>query len=182
MNRGELLSIVGIVVGVVATVAAAWKWGTRRRRLLFTWRSTPLLPIDQAEHPWVQVTVHDFPVNDPHLVALTLRNVGPSDLATQHFDAGKPIRVELGCTRFWAVTRSTHPRATRMPSVGYDGGWIELRPLLLRRGEEWTVDAVVEGDVAPTLTSPLIDTDVVAEKSRTGVSREVSAIESTPDP
>jgi hypothetical protein len=35
-----------------------------------------------------------------------------------------------------------------------------MRPTLLRRGDEWAVEAVVEGDPAPTLRSSLVDTDV----------------------
>lgn len=147
---------VALVVGV-ATVLATRRWGTRRRKLLFRYQSASLLPTD-SRPGLLEVTFRDIPVPNPHLVTIRLQNVGPSDVATHHFDGGRPIRVVLDC-KFFGVTSTTHPSATVSPAIGSDG-WIEMRPMLLRRGEEWAVEAVVEGDPAPTLQSSLIDTDV----------------------
>ncbi len=148
---------VAVAVGL-ATVLATRKWGTRRRRVLFRYQSAPLLPVD-SRLGLLEITFRDIPVPNPHLVTLRVQNLGPSDVATHHFDTGAPVRVALNC-KFFGLTSSSHPAATVSPAIG-DDGWVELRPTLLRCGDEWAVQAVVEGVAAPELVSPLIDTDIV---------------------
>ncbi len=120
--------------------------------------SPPLLPPD-SRPGLLEVTFRDIPVPNPHLVTLRLQNLGLSDVATHHFDSGAPVRVVFKC-RFFGLTSSSRPAVTVSPAIG-DDGWVELRPTLLRRGDEWAVQAVVEGVAAPELFSPLIDADVV---------------------
>jgi hypothetical protein len=60
----------------------------------------------------------------------------------------------------YGITSTSHPRYTVSGAIGSEGV-LKLSPLLLHRGEEWVVEAVVQGDITPVLESPLIDTDVV---------------------
>lgn len=163
LSREEILTVVGIVVGIIAIVVgalAARRWGARRGKVFFEFSSTGLIPEDQVgPGKLLKVTFRDFEVNDPHLVTLRLRNVGPSDVSSSHFDAGKPVVISLNCTMF-GVTSTSHPDSTMTTAVGGEGV-VELRPCLLVRGEEWLVTAVVGGKPNPKLTSPLIDTDIV---------------------
>lgn len=161
VDQNDWLVIAAIVVAVligVATVAATRRWGNRRRRLLFAVEAVPLLPPGKPDG-LLQVTYRDFPVNDPHLVTARLRNVGPSDIATAHFDGGRPLILRLNC-KLYGVTRSSHPQSTTLPAVGAQGD-LKFVPQLMRRGEEWAIEAVVEGEPEPVLDSPLIDTDVI---------------------
>ena len=100
-----------------------------------------------------------MPVDDPHLLKLGLSNVGPSDVATAHFDSGRPIVFTLHCTMYGLMHASHAPR-TVSTAVGSEGV-VELHPGLPRRRESWTIEAVVSGTPAPTLDSSLIDTDIV---------------------
>jgi hypothetical protein len=153
-----LAAIIVAVVGIAVSVFAARRWGNRRRKILFSWSSAPLLPPGHDDG-LLEVTYRDFKVKDPHLVTFRVTNVGPSDIASQHFDAGKPLTVVLNCVMY-GVTSSSHGHATVSRAIGADGV-IDLRPTLLRRGDEWAVEIVVEGEARPTLESSLIDTDVV---------------------
>lgn len=149
---------VTVVIGI-ATILATRAWGNRRRRLLLTWTSTPLLPVGRADGP-LQVTYRDFAVPDPHLVTVTIHNLGPTDVTTSHFDSGSNVVINLQATTFYGVTASSHSDTTLSQAVGSQDTRVEMRPMLLRKGEAWTVEAVVEGDADPVVTSPLIDTDI----------------------
>jgi hypothetical protein len=161
MSLGLWLALVAVivaVVGVAVTIFAARRWGNRRRKVLFSYDSTPLLPVSDERH-LLEITYRDIPVKEPHLVTVRVANIGPSDIASQHFDAGRSLVVRLNCTMY-GLTSNSHPHCTVSGAIGAEGV-IELRPLLLHRGEEWVVEAVVQGDASPTIESPLIDTDVV---------------------
>lgn len=151
--------IIAFVVGV-ATVLATRQWGNRRRKILFIYNKTALLPKGRQPGP-LQVTYHDIPVKDPHLVTLSIKNIGPSDIGSEQFDAKRPLTIRLNCTMY-GLTSNSHPSSSTSTAIG-EQGVLELRPQLLRRGEEWTTEAVVEGEANPELDSPLIDTDTVNE-------------------
>jgi len=61
----------------------------------------------------------------------------------------------------YGLTGTSHSN-TVSPAIGAEA-IIQLHPQLLRRGEEWIIEAVVSGTPAPELDSPLIDTDIVSE-------------------
>jgi hypothetical protein len=160
ISSGNVLAIVGIVVGVLAIftgIFAARRWGNRRMRVLYQWQAAPLL-IDSGGG-LLKVTFRDFEVADPHLLSIRFQNIGPADIATERFDGAVPLRVILNCTMF-GVTRSSDPKTTRTGSLG-SAGEISMLPHLFKKGEEWLVEAVVGGQPDPNLQSPLIDTDVV---------------------
>lgn len=162
----EMLTLVAIVVAVVvgaATVIAARRWGNRRRKLLVAYESGPLLPPEHRGGP-LKITYRDIPVEDPYLVTIRLKNVGPWDIATEYFDSGEPFVVRLNCTMY-GVTRTTDPDSTVSSAIGAEGT-IQMKPRLLRRGDEWTIDAVVQGVPSPEFESPLIDTDIIEGATR----------------
>lgn len=161
MNIGVWIGLAGLLVAVVsigATILAARRWGNRRKRIAFSWEAARLLPVGRSER-LLEVTFRDIPVTDPHLVTVRVANVGPLDIASKHFDAGRSLVVNLNCMMY-GLTHSSHPSGTVTGAIGSDGV-VELRPVLLRRGEEWAVEAVVGGEPKPTLDSPLVDTDLV---------------------
>lgn len=165
LDLGEWLGIVSLVLvlifGVLALVAAR-RYGTRRRKVLFAFSTAPLLPVGQPPG-LLEITYRSFPVPDPHLVTFRVTNVGPLDIASEHFDSNRPLLVRLNCT-LYGVTATTHPDQTVSPPLGTEAV-IALEPMLIRRGEEWVIEAVVEGDSMPELESSLIDTDVVSGPS-----------------
>lgn len=163
LPSAQVLTVIAIVLAVVIgalAILATRQWGTRRRRLLFEYSTTPLIPPTENSTNLLKVTYRDFEVAEPHLVTIRLRNVGPADIATAHFDAGKPIVIRLNAVMY-GLTGGTFPRRnTVSTAVGADGE-VRVGPHLLRRDEEWIFEAVVKGDAQPALDCPLVDTDVV---------------------
>lgn len=162
MSTGDWLSLAALIVAVVAipiAVLATRRWGTRRRRLRFSWEVTPLLPVPQLDNrEQVKVTYKDIPVSNPHLVTIRLANVGPVDVSRANFDGDENVVVKLNCIMY-GITDTTHPDHTVATAVG-ETGKIFLTPLLLKRSEEWIVEAIVSGSPEPELSCPLADTDV----------------------
>lgn len=111
------LAVVAVVVAVVvgmATIAATRRWGNRRRQIVFEADVSPLLSVDVRDG-LLEVTYRNEPVANPKLVSVRVRNVGPADIASAHFDGGRPLTVALNCTVF-GPTRSLAPRVHVIPS------------------------------------------------------------------
>lgn len=60
----------------------------------------------------------------------------------------------------YGVVSTSHPAKTLSGAIG-SPGWLEVRAGLLRRREEFLIEAVVSGEPRPSLLSPLIDVDVI---------------------
>jgi hypothetical protein len=163
LPSAEALAVIAIVAALVVCALTIWatrRWGKRRNRLLFEYNSAALIPHRENPTNLLKVTYRDMEVAEPHLVTIRLRNVGPSDIATPHFDDGRPITIRLNAVMY-GLTGGTYPvRNIVSSAVGADGE-LSVGPHLLRRNEEWIFEAVVQGDARPELDSPLVDTDVV---------------------
>jgi hypothetical protein len=164
-SASEYLTLAALVVAVMAIPITLWatrRWGERRARLLFTYRTVPLLP-EGDKHGLVKVTYRDFEVPSPHLVTLRLRNVGPRDIPSDRFDLKRPLAVDLHSTMYGIVNTSPAKDRgdVRTVALGTENGYVSFMPALLRRNQEWTVEVLVAGEPRPQLTSSLIDTDVV---------------------
>lgn len=166
MSLDETVALLALAVGVIAVPVSVWaarRWGSRRARTDFTFSVIPLLPIDDSP---LEVTYHDLPVDQPHLVSVSLRNTGPRDIPSSAFDGGQPILVRFD-TRFYGLTsRATGGARTLAPAVGSpaDRAVVQIEPGLLKRGESWSFNAVVSGRATVSLTSPLVDTDVTQNR------------------
>ena len=169
VHLADILPVAGLAAAVLATIAGLYatrRWGTRRRRLSFVYQSASLMPEGPRAWGALRLVYGDLELQDPYLVTLHLRNVGSNDIASQHFDGGRPLVIELGCT-IYGLTNATHPDMGQS-AIGDKHGVITLPPRLLRKGEEWLVEAIVEGVPSPRLINSLIDTDLVktSEPSR----------------
>jgi hypothetical protein len=167
VSTGDWLSLAGLivaVVGVPTAVLATRRWGTRRARLQFGWDVTPLLLVARLdEHDQIKITYRGRPVDNPHLLTVRLANVGPVDITRAHFDGGENVAVKLNCVMY-GLTKTTHPDHTDTTVAGR-AGQILLTPLLLKRSEEWIIEAIVSGWPQPELHCPLTDTDVTHGKA-----------------
>lgn len=171
---GVVLTFVGIIAGVLATR----HWGERRARLLFTYRTVPLLSSTDSGG-LLKVTYLDHEVQDPQLVTLLLRNTGPRDIASGRFDSGKPLHINLNAKMYGVVASSAEAMRGSISEspVGNDNGYIEFEPALLRRAQAWSAEVLVSGSPEPRLNSPLVDTDVVeAEEGSTSATKEFASV------
>lgn len=185
-TASEFLAFWGIVVGsAIALVAigfsiwAARKWGTRRGKLLLAYTVTDLMPAGGPRDGF-GFTYRDIPVEDPQLVTLRLRNIGPHDITRDLFDQGEALQISLNAT-FMGLLRATStagatPRLA-MRAIGTENAEIGFKPGLLPRKAEWTAEFLVEGKASPEVRGCLINTDIdQGESNSMKVLREVARL------
>jgi hypothetical protein len=163
MDAATGLGIAALAVAIIAipiTVLATRQWGSRRARLEVVVGATPLLPAE-ARPGLLAVTYRDIPVNNPHLVTVSLHNSGPRDIATETFDGQRPITVRFDQT-FYGLTAVHGGIKAISPAIGArsDDALVYVTPGLLKRGMSWAFSAVTTGPVRVSVDVPLIDTDV----------------------
>lgn len=154
-----IVALVVAVLGIPAAILATRQWGNRRARVDLYLRTTPLLP-EGASPGLLQLSYRDLLVDNPHLVEVSLINVGPKDIPSVLFDSGKPITVRFDQT-FYGVIGVAGGAKLLLPALGAEAGTpVEVRPSLLKRGESWTFTAVLSGAAKATVEAPLVDTDL----------------------
>jgi hypothetical protein len=160
MDPLALSALVVAVVAIPVAVLATRQWGNRRAQIEFSSSSTPLLP-DKVGRGLLAVTYRDIPVDDPHLVTVSVRNVGPRDISTAMFDSGQSISIRFDQT-FYGLTVVSGGAHTLSPGVGAspEEATVLFEPGLLKRGDAWSFSAVLSGPVGVSIEAPLIDTDV----------------------
>jgi hypothetical protein len=167
LNIGDTLTIVGIVIALIAIAVGIWaarKYGTRRGVVLFTCNSTQLIPdLPSSAKDLLKVEYRDFPVPDPHLVNLRLQNVGPRDIASSNFDAGRPITIKTNC-KFYGFVSISHPKRTVGRAIGSDGV-IDIEPMLLKTAETWEISAIISGRPTIEIDAPLVDVNILDRKA-----------------
>ena len=150
-DKTALAALIVAVVGIPAAVLATRQYGNRRRKLLFDWSATPLIRRRETED--IAVTYQGEPVKDPHILTLTIANVGPADIGSSHFDGGRPLRIDLlGCYLYGSLKGTTggpteHEQGDStlltpmgLAMRGYRGqdGRVELLLTLIPRRSWWT--------------------------------------------
>lgn len=159
----DFLPLAALIVAIIAILVAVWatrRWGNRRAKVQFEFRSLPLLR-DDMKPGLLEVTYRDMPVKKPHLVSVTIENVGPRDIPSSAFDAGKPISVTFNQT-FYGLTSTSGGVHTTSPAIGTpaNDAIVLIQPGLLKRREAWSFSAVLSGPAEISVESPLIDTDM----------------------
>lgn len=158
------LTVIFGVVGVLALLVA-WRWRPRKTRLLFTWEGTRLLPRVAASE-LIEVTFRGIPVQNPHVVRVTLSNPGPRDISADQFDRGAALEIHHGAVLLGVVATDGDPSLT-IPALGSSDP-LRLNPALLKAGETWAVDAVVEGPPSMSVRGRLANV-VLEERTRSDV-------------
>jgi hypothetical protein len=178
------LGIAALTVAVIAipiAVSATRRWGNRRSALAYTSEWISLLPVDLNAGAF-QLTLNKVPVPEPHLLTISLTNIGPKDIATAMFDSGRPIRIQLGGRLYGVTSTQGGVLLSGFPSKeSGDVDTINVLPSLLPRGAAWSFSAVVSGTPSVEFDWSLIDTDYRAG-TRDEVVREalLSALDSGP--
>jgi hypothetical protein len=160
MTLVEGVSIAVAILAIVIGWAVSRKYGNRPAKLKFDWSSELLLTTSGKKRTSdLKVLYKDFEVPDPHLLRITVKNIGSRDIPTSSFDAGRSLRIYADGKLFGLLSVS-HIEPSVFPAIG---GEIEfsIRPTLIKRGESWEVTAIVAGNLVPKLESPLIDTDII---------------------
>lgn len=160
VSGSDVLAIAGIVLAVVGILIAAY-YGRKalsagRQKLSWSFESIPLISGRAGMYRTViEVSVEGRRAFDPHILRLTLSNVGRLDLDSSRFDQDRPLVFELDQIKY------VHVIEAGSPAIAADSRSIRIGPELLRAGESWIVTMMTEGSAGVELTqNHLIDVQV----------------------
>jgi hypothetical protein len=125
-----------------------------RRRLAFARSSLPLLVDNHAD---LQVKFRDHNLESPYLVTIWISSQSRADIPSSTFDAGKPIRFQLGRP----VLGVMNSRAHRLEWSLHQSD-IEIPPQLVHPDSRLRVDLLVDGEPDRIkIDNPLVDIKLV---------------------
>ncbi|MFB6724224.1 hypothetical protein ACFCV3_28865 [Kribbella sp. NPDC056345] len=148
------------VAGGLPTIWATKRWGTRRGKIQIHVSRTSLLLMSGTFRSDIEVRAAGHVLAEPTLYTIVITNTGPRDLASQHFDDGRPISAKVPGRVAAARWMSTG----QSPTITGDDktALISWTPALLPRKEFWKLHILVDLAEKATMefTNPLIDFDV----------------------
>ncbi|MEU5298636.1 hypothetical protein [Streptomyces umbrinus] len=102
-------------------------------------------------------------LTDPHVLEIQLLNRGRRDITSSHFDAGQPIRLDVGLPIIELLTTTSEPTSLHPPTTVIDGTALKIGPSLLARRQTVTFAVLVEGhSTQPGFQAALQDVSVKA--------------------
>ena len=149
------LTYLGLALALIALPFTWWVsryYATRRNRVSYYSQVTRLVSsrgVDGLSISW-----RDAPVDDPHLVALSLLCHGPRDISPDDIRAGH-VRCTLGVPVLGVVGPGTdgHSRA----AVTIEGECVSFSAQALLKGREVAVLVIVDGEPSPTWDCVILD-------------------------
>ncbi|CCH34692.1 hypothetical protein ABZ816_29970 [Actinosynnema sp. NPDC047251] len=174
-------AIAAVVVAVVATpimIFVTYNASGPRRRLFFGLYKVEELPVVKNSDlgdgwPIVEKMMEDIgiehyrdivesPFETPHYVTVRLATRGQRDIASSHYDGGRPIVFDLGVPIGHVVKAEPRPKhvTTSVPDLVIDGTKLLIGPGLLTRKYELYVLLHVDGPPKLTGYLNLVDVDV----------------------
>jgi hypothetical protein len=160
------LGIVGIAVGVAATLVSLvlWRIGGPRKRLYYGLISdTALLGSDLPELPetHLEVTLRGQPVREPHVLGVWFQNWSRSDIRSADFDRGKPLVIDVGASILDLLAPERLRRDSPQVTLTIDGTKVEISPALIRARQLIRIDLLTEGPPTLGCSSPIADFTVI---------------------
>lgn len=151
-----LLAFIGVVVAVAAIVAT-WRWaGGRRTKLIAGWTSVQMVTRGNVEG--LEVHLKGSILDNPHLVTVALRNIGPNDITTSSFDDRTPLKVTVHGAR--AVELVGTQESNLAVVLDADGATLHLGPGHIPAKSERSVVLLTEGEPLSVSFGDLINVDV----------------------
>jgi hypothetical protein len=155
--------------GIVATI---WLWWVGvPRPVLYYWIASDAALVSSEEVPGLKVLLNDREVDRPHLVRLCVLNQGRRDIKRADFDGGEPLRFTFGVAVLGLLPDREDARSSPVPFIS-DENEVLVRPMLIRRKVDLTVDVLTEGEPELDWDSSLAD---VTERRGPPRSRDTSS-------
>lgn len=162
------------VAAIAATVWAARRWGSRRKRLESDFVAVAL--VDAAAAPadaHVQVLVDGRKMTSPHSVLALLTNVGHRDVRPDDFPDGRGRLVIQGCTAMGSLQgqllgrtgNDQSPQKVKGRPGDSPTSW-EFDAVHIPRGATLRFTGVVDGSPTSAELDPLYDVEVYKTLSR----------------
>jgi hypothetical protein len=99
-------------------------------------------------------------LRNPVLIRVTVENSGRVDLASDRFDGGQPLRLDLGSAILEQLDTANNRPAQPIPSTTAHGTALLLGPGRIGRGQSITYACLVDGPVQLRVTHALVDVDI----------------------
>ncbi|MFE9235250.1 hypothetical protein [Cellulosimicrobium funkei] len=158
-----LLGALGLLVAVVGIPTTVWVTrryaGGRRTKVIASWTSVRM--VRRANLEGLEVRLRGAVLQDPHLITVTLRNLGPSDVATANFHGGNPLEIKLRGARAVDLVGSTN--ATVPCTLDSDGERLLLGPAHIPTKGGRSVVLLAEGQPRTLSFGDLVDVDLECE-------------------
>lgn len=148
-TNGTIIGITGVAAGVLGVAIFLWRRGAPRGLLEY---SMPIAEAVVGRSPQLseddlQVTVRGNVAQDPHFVTVRLENNGHRNIRAEDFDHKIPLILKLDVPILVVLSSSDgSDRAFNIEKASE----INVRPGLIRRGENMTINVLTEGK--PTLS------------------------------
>ncbi|MEV4207552.1 hypothetical protein [Nocardia salmonicida] len=160
-----IVQFVGPLVGVIGFCFAvyAFKYNKRRKRLVVKAMYSKLITGHTGQlSDQIHVKYGDLDISDPHLVNITVWNVGAKDILAKDFDGDKPLKIEIGAT----VVALLQPDGPTLNSLVVADA-VSIQPSLLVAGRRYVIPALVDGEPNTSVeTSRIADTDILDKPQR----------------
>lgn len=142
------------VFGVVVTIFL-WRLGVPRA-VLYYWIASDAALVSSTAVPGLKVLLNDQEVDSPHLVRLRVRNQSRRDIRSADFDADESLRFAFGVPVLGLLLDSDAADGSPASFIAV-GNEVLVRPMLIRRKADLTVDVLTEGEPKLSCDSPLAD-------------------------
>lgn len=112
------------------------------------------------------VRVGEGLVRDPHTFAIELWSTGRADVPSTSFDAGNPLRIDLGARILPGTFVNAPGRSSAVQFVQVGNSELALAPQLLSKSLRVTLTGSTDSAPAVSIRNPLIDVEVLPEEHR----------------
>lgn len=149
--RDPAWQAVGAGIALLALAASVWLFfaGRPQRRLVYRATFTAVVGISEKADKNVAVSYRGEAVRSLTAVAVTVRNAGNEAIPTADYE--RPISFGFPGGRILSATVSRSEPVGVAPDLGWDTDRIQVYPLLLNSGDEFTLDLLV-ADGADSIT------------------------------
>ncbi|MGW4336615.1 hypothetical protein ACWEK5_27965 [Rhodococcus koreensis] len=105
----------------------------------------------------------DREVENPHLLVLTLENLGPKDIVSADFDQQRPIRISVGAAVIGGGNDG--PETDNNLSFVASEREVTISPTLLSLRHPHTISLITDGSPSPKMTGAVRDCDLVLKQA-----------------
>jgi hypothetical protein len=168
--RDPLWQFVGVVVALVAIAVMVWQSLRSTHRIAFEYRIDSLATVADAAAGDVQILFKGQPVDHVQLVLIRLINIGSQAVRAADFEDRLRVRFGPDAQALNAEVAARNP-ANLDVRVSIEGAGtsqaLSVEPLLLNRGDWFTVRAIVAGRAkVPVVEARIVDVSKIERLAR----------------
>lgn len=168
MDGSELAGWIGVGIastGLIVTITVA-RHQRRRKVLAYTANMDEVLVGPRLFGSDIQIVVAGRVLRAPHVMVLTIRNVGNEEVCADDFE--RPLRVHLPGVDLVDCRVRSDVADLSVKVAELEGGGIEIEPLLLNPGEGFALTALLDGQADKPRVEARVAGTKVCDETRDG--------------